>query len=317
MVRSCSSKSKNPWTNEEDTSQKFVFASASKNGSTTPKKIGLRRCGKSCRVRKTDQSRTNQESFTAEEEDLIIKMHAAMGSRWTLIAQQLPGKTEEEVKMFWNSKLKKKLSEMGIDPVTHRPFSHILAEYGNINGSGTLNPNPLNHTGSFGRNHQDPNHQHQQQQQHGDSGDLMFHLQAIKHMTDSSNQAKPEHHQSNFMYASSSSSNSSPPLFSSTCSTLAQENSDVNFTWSDFLLDQETFNESQQNLPDQELDDLFGNEFFDVVAAEEATMANTSTLDSSRIEEESTSNGFVESIIAKEKELFLGFPSYLEQPFHF
>ncbi|CAA7013650.1 unnamed protein product [Microthlaspi erraticum] len=312
MVRSCSSKSKNPWTEEENTPQKFAFASASKNG-PIPKKIGLRRCGKSCRVRKTDNSGTKHESFTPEEEDLIIKMHAAMGSRWPLIAQSLPGKTEEEVKMIWNSKLKKKLSQMGIDHVTHRPFSHILAEYGNINGGGNINPNPLNQTGSLaGRNHSyNEDSQQQQQQQHDDSGDLMFHLQAIKLMTESSNQVKPE---STFMYASSSSSNSSPPLFSSTCSTIAQEISEVNFTWSDFLLDQENFHENQQNHPDQELDNMFGNEFSEAAAA--ATMANTSTV-ASQIEEESSSNGFVESIIAKEKELFLGYPSYFEQPFQY
>ncbi|EFH66567.1 hypothetical protein ARALYDRAFT_472119, partial [Arabidopsis lyrata subsp. lyrata] len=262
MVRSCSSKSKNPWANEEDTAQKFVFASASKNGSAAPKKIGLRRCGKSCRVRKTDHSGTKHESFTSEEEDLIIKMHAAMGSRWQLIAQHLPGKTEEEVKMFWNTKLKKKLSEMGIDHVTHRPFSHVLAEYGNINGGGNINPNPLNQAGSLGRNHSLNDDAHQQQQP-DDSGDLMFHLQAIKLMTESSNQVKPE---STFVYASSSSSNSSPPLFSSTCSTIAQENLEVNFTWSDFLLEQETFHENQQSHP-QELDSLFGNDFSEAAAA--------------------------------------------------
>ena len=287
-------------------------------------------------MRKTDNAgAAKHESFTPEEEDLIIKMHAAMGSRlcyiyiylellkidltdsddlffvfgfrWPLIAQHLPGKTEEEVKMVWNSKLKKKLSQMGIDHVTHRPFSHVLAEYSNINGGGggNLNPNPMNQTGSLGPNPtlNEDSHQ-QQQQQTNDSGDLMFHLQAIKLMTESSNQ----------VYASSSSSNSSPPLFSSTCSTIAQENSEVNFTWSDFLLDQETFNENQQNYPDQELDNLFGNEFSEAEAV--ATMANTSAPDA-QMEEESLSNGFVESIIAKEKELFLGFPSYLDQPFHF
>lgn len=202
---------------------------------------------------------------------------------------------------------------MGIDHVTHRPFSHVLAEYGNINGGGTLNPNPMNQTGSLGPNPSFNEDSHeQQQQQPDDSGDLMFHLQAIKLMTESSNQVKPE---STFMYASSSSSNSSPPLFSSTCSTIAQESSEVNFTWSDFLLDQETFSENQQqNYPDQELDNLFGNEFSEAEAV--TTMANTAT-PASQMEEESLSNGFVESIIAKEKELFLGFPSYLEQPFHF
>ncbi|KAL6555533.1 hypothetical protein OROHE_007205 [Orobanche hederae] len=35
---------------------------------------------------------------------------------------------------MWNTKLKKKLSALGIDPVTHRLFSQILADYGNISG---------------------------------------------------------------------------------------------------------------------------------------------------------------------------------------
>nr|GMD98698.1 transcription factor MYB35-like [Ipomoea batatas]GME02176.1 transcription factor MYB35-like [Ipomoea batatas] len=46
----------------------------------------------------------------------------------TIIAQQLPGRTENDVKSLWNTKLKKKLSAMGIDPVTHKPFSQILAD---------------------------------------------------------------------------------------------------------------------------------------------------------------------------------------------
>ncbi|KAH0877882.1 hypothetical protein HID58_065276 [Brassica napus] len=83
--------------------------------------------------------------------------------------------------MIWNTKLKKKLSQMGVDHVTHRPFSHVLAEYGNINGGGTLHPNPLNHTTSLGHSHSLNEDSHQQQPD--DSGDLMFHLQAIKLMT--------------------------------------------------------------------------------------------------------------------------------------
>jgi myb proto-oncogene protein len=45
-----------------------------------------------------------------------------------LIAAQLPGRTDNDVKNHWNTKLKKKLSGMGIDPVTHKPFSHLMAE---------------------------------------------------------------------------------------------------------------------------------------------------------------------------------------------
>ncbi|GKA36562.1 hypothetical protein Tco_0723053 [Tanacetum coccineum] len=34
--------------------------------------------------------------------------------------------TDNDVKNYWNTKLKKKLSAMGIDPVTHMPFSQML-----------------------------------------------------------------------------------------------------------------------------------------------------------------------------------------------
>lgn len=51
--------------------------------------------------------------------------------RWSIIAAQLPGRTDNDVKNHWNTKLKKKLSGMGIDPVTHKPISHLIAEITN------------------------------------------------------------------------------------------------------------------------------------------------------------------------------------------
>ncbi|KAE9608474.1 putative transcription factor MYB-HB-like family [Lupinus albus] len=98
---------------------------------------GLKRCGKSCRLRWNNYLRPDlkHDNFTSQEEDLIIKLHAAIGSRWSIISQQLPGKTDNDVKSHWNIKLKKKLSQMGIDPVTHKPFSKLIADYGKIGGS--------------------------------------------------------------------------------------------------------------------------------------------------------------------------------------
>ncbi|MBA0868209.1 hypothetical protein Goshw_010393 [Gossypium schwendimanii] len=125
------------WTEEEDAK---ILAYVSKHGTgnwtAVPKKAGLRRCGKSCRLRWTNYLRPDlkRESFTPQEEELIIRLHAALGSRWSIIAQQLPGRTDNDVKNYWNTKLRKKLSEMGIDPVTHKPFSQVLADYGNIGG---------------------------------------------------------------------------------------------------------------------------------------------------------------------------------------
>lgn len=48
--------------------------------------------------------------------------------RWSLIAAQLPGRTDNDVKNYWNTRLKKKLCEMGIDPITHKPISQLLAD---------------------------------------------------------------------------------------------------------------------------------------------------------------------------------------------
>uniref|UniRef100_A0A6N2N7B6 Uncharacterized protein n=2 Tax=Salix viminalis TaxID=40686 RepID=A0A6N2N7B6_SALVM len=87
-----------------------------------PVAAGLHRCGKSCRLRWINYLRPDikRGNFGQDEEDLIIKLHALLGNRWSLIAGRLPGRTDNEVKNYWNSHLKKKLINMGIDPNNHR-----------------------------------------------------------------------------------------------------------------------------------------------------------------------------------------------------
>ncbi|KAI3417872.1 uncharacterized protein J3R85_014144 [Psidium guajava] len=95
--------------------------------SSVPKQAGLQRCGKSCRLRWINYLRPDLKrgAFSQEEEDLIIELHAVLGNKWSQIAAQLPGRTDNEIKNLWNSCLKKKLKQRGIDPVTHKPLSEV------------------------------------------------------------------------------------------------------------------------------------------------------------------------------------------------
>ncbi|KAF0928993.1 hypothetical protein E2562_011081 [Oryza meyeriana var. granulata] len=115
---------KGPWTPEED--QKLL-AYIEQHGHgcwrSLPTKAGLRRCGKSCRLRWTNYLRPDikRGKFTLQEEQTIIQLHALLGNRWSAIATHLPKRTDNEIKNYWNTHLKKRLTKMGIDPVTHKP----------------------------------------------------------------------------------------------------------------------------------------------------------------------------------------------------
>ncbi|XP_074292877.1 transcription factor MYB80-like [Silene latifolia] len=119
------------WTPEEDNKlSSYIAQHGTRNWRLIPKNAGLQRCGKSCRLRWTNYLRPDLKhgQFSPTEEETIMKLHAVVGNRWSLIAAQLPGRTDNDVKNHWNTKLKKKLTGMGIDPVTHKSFSHLMAE---------------------------------------------------------------------------------------------------------------------------------------------------------------------------------------------
>ncbi|KAF7133537.1 hypothetical protein RHSIM_Rhsim09G0098900 [Rhododendron simsii] len=114
---------KGAWSKQED--QKLVdYIRRHGEGCwrTLPQAAGLLRCGKSCRLRWINYLRPDLKrgKFAEDEEDLIIKLHALLGNRWSLIAGRLPGRTDNEVKNYWNSHLRRKLMNMGIDPKNHR-----------------------------------------------------------------------------------------------------------------------------------------------------------------------------------------------------
>ncbi|KAI7725167.1 hypothetical protein M8C21_023953, partial [Ambrosia artemisiifolia] len=85
----------------------------------------LLRCGKSCRLRWTNYLRPDLKRglLSEYEEKMVIDLHAQLGNRWSKIASNLPGRTDNEIKNHWNTHIKKKLKKMGIDPVTHKSFA--------------------------------------------------------------------------------------------------------------------------------------------------------------------------------------------------
>ncbi|XP_057494504.1 transcription factor MYB1 [Actinidia eriantha] len=103
---------KGAWTEEED---KLLKKCIEKYGEgkwhQVPLRSGLNRCRKSCRMRWLNYLRPNinRGNFTADEVDLIIRLHKLLGNRWSLIAGRLPGRTSNDVKNYWNTHLQKKL----------------------------------------------------------------------------------------------------------------------------------------------------------------------------------------------------------------
>ncbi|KAK9937329.1 hypothetical protein M0R45_014127 [Rubus argutus] len=114
------------WSPEEDDKLiKHVTTHGHGSWSSVPRHAGLERCGKSCRLRWINYLRPELKrgSFTSEEEQIIIDVHRILGNRWAQIAKHLPGRTDNEVKNFWNSCIKKKLMSQGLDPQTHNLIS--------------------------------------------------------------------------------------------------------------------------------------------------------------------------------------------------
>uniref|UniRef100_R7W1J8 Transcription factor MYB39 n=1 Tax=Aegilops tauschii TaxID=37682 RepID=R7W1J8_AEGTA len=119
---------KGPWTPEED--QKLLsYIEQQGHGCwrSLPAKAGLQRCGKSCRLRWTNYLRPDikRGKFSLQEEQTIIQLHALLGNRWSAIATHLPKRTDNEIKNYWNTHLKKRLAKMGIDPRT-MPIIYLL-----------------------------------------------------------------------------------------------------------------------------------------------------------------------------------------------
>ncbi|KAI4304851.1 hypothetical protein MLD38_040313 [Melastoma candidum] len=152
-----------PWTPEEDT---VLVDYINRNGEgmwrTLPKRAGLLRCGKSCRLRWMNYLRPSVKHghIEADEEDLILRLHRLLGNRWSLIAGRIPGRTDNEIKNYWNSHLRKKLISQGIDPKTHRPINKnpVPASHQRYPEEKHLNPSGLSGNRCYASGERDNTH---------------------------------------------------------------------------------------------------------------------------------------------------------------
>uniref|UniRef100_A0A7N0TY02 Uncharacterized protein n=1 Tax=Kalanchoe fedtschenkoi TaxID=63787 RepID=A0A7N0TY02_KALFE len=138
---------KGPWKPEEDMLLiEYVKKHGERDWNMVRKHSGLARCGKSCRLRWNNHLRPNLRKgpFSPDEEKLICELHSQMGNKWARIAAMLPGRTDNEIKNFWNTRVKR-LARKGVPlypadvqsprPDLLNPYLHHLDAQNNASSS--------------------------------------------------------------------------------------------------------------------------------------------------------------------------------------
>ncbi|KAK9105772.1 hypothetical protein Scep_022616 [Stephania cephalantha] len=120
-----------PWTLEEDNLlMHYIAFHGEGRWDMLAKCSGLKRTGKSCRLRwlnylKPDVKRGN---LTLEEQILILELHSKWGNRWSRIAQHLPGRTDNEIKNYWRTRVQKQARQLKID-ANSKKFQDAVRSY--------------------------------------------------------------------------------------------------------------------------------------------------------------------------------------------
>ncbi|KAL5711956.1 hypothetical protein ACHQM5_014177 [Ranunculus cassubicifolius] len=131
------------WSPEEDEKlRKHIFEHGHGCWSSFPTRAGLRRNGKSCRLRWINYLRPGLRRgvFTDKENHTILALHQLLGNKWSQIAKNLPGRTDNEIKNYWHTYLKKKVAKTG-GFQTDRSNTQSEKSPDSISSSGDVVPN--------------------------------------------------------------------------------------------------------------------------------------------------------------------------------
>ncbi|KAF8665859.1 hypothetical protein HU200_053939 [Digitaria exilis] len=107
-----------PWTVDEDlTLINYIAEHGEGRWNALARAAGLKRTGKSCRLRWLNYLRPDVKrgDFTADEQLLILDLHSRWGNRWSKIAAQLPGRTDNEIKNYWRTRVQKHAKQLNCD----------------------------------------------------------------------------------------------------------------------------------------------------------------------------------------------------------
>ncbi|KAL7199114.1 hypothetical protein ACSBR2_021402 [Camellia fascicularis] len=109
---------KGPWTEEEDLKLiNYITIYGEGPWNSVAQCAGLNRTGKSCRLRWLNYLRPDvrRGNLTLQEQFLILHLHLRWGNRWSKIAQQLPGRTDNEIKNYWRTRIQKQAKQLNCD----------------------------------------------------------------------------------------------------------------------------------------------------------------------------------------------------------
>ncbi|KAJ4721952.1 Myb transcription factor [Melia azedarach] len=117
-----------PWTVEEDFKLiNYIANHGEGRWNSLARCAGLKRTGKSCRLRWLNYLRPDvrRGNITLEEQLLILELHSRWGNRWSKIAQHLPGRTDNEIKNYWRTRVQKHAKQLKCD-VNSKQFKDTM-----------------------------------------------------------------------------------------------------------------------------------------------------------------------------------------------